>query len=83
MNENLNPSKERLSKNESDYEKALRPSAFDAFAGQSQIKENLKIFVRAARERGEALDHVLLHGPPGLGKTTLSFIIANELGLNV
>lgn len=83
MNENLNPSKERLSKNESDYEKALRPSAFDAFAGQSQIKENLKIFVRAARERGEALDHVLLHGPPGLGKTTLSYIIANELGVNV
>lgn len=83
MNENLNPSKERLTKSESDYEKTLRPSAFDSFAGQSQIKKNLKIFVQAAKERGEALDHVLLHGPPGLGKTTLSYIIANELGVNV
>ncbi|MEE1097227.1 MAG: Holliday junction branch migration DNA helicase RuvB, partial [Bacteroidales bacterium] len=83
MNENLNPSKERLSKSESDYEKSLRPSAFDSFAGQNQIKENLNIFVRAAKERGEALDHVLLHGPPGLGKTTLSYIIANELGVSV
>ena len=54
MNENLNPSKERLSKSESDYEKALRPSAFDSFAGQNQIKENLEIFVRAAKERGAA-----------------------------
>ena len=83
MNNNLNPEKERLTKRESDYEKALRPSAFDGFAGQEQIKENLKIFVQAAKERGEALDHVLLHGPPGLGKTTLSYIIANELGVNV
>lgn len=83
MNENLNPSRERLTKSETDYEKALRPSAFDSFAGQNQIKENLKIFVRAAKERGEPLDHVLLHGPPGLGKTTLSYIIANELGVNV
>lgn len=83
MNNNLNPEKERLTKSESDYEKALRPSAFDGFAGQEQIKENLKIFVQAAKERGEALDHVLLHGPPGLGKTTLSYIIANELGVNV
>jgi len=83
MNENLNPSKERLTKSESDYEKALRPSAFDSFAGQNQIKKNLKIFVQAAKEREEALDHVLLHGPPGLGKTTLSYIIANELGVNV
>jgi Holliday junction DNA helicase RuvB len=83
MNNNLNPEKERLTKSESDYEKALRPSVFDGFAGQEQIKENLKIFVQAAKERGEALDHVLLHGPPGLGKTTLSYIIANELGVNV
>ena len=83
MNENLNPSKDRLSKSESDYEKALRPSEFDSFAGQNQIKKNLKIFVQAAKEREEALDHVLLHGPPGLGKTTLSYIIANELGVNV
>ena len=66
---------------EKDIEKALRPSAFDAFAGQDKIVENLKVFVQAARMRGEALDHLLLHGPPGLGKTTLSNIIANELGV--
>ncbi|MDE6085521.1 MAG: Holliday junction branch migration DNA helicase RuvB [Muribaculaceae bacterium] len=64
-----------------DYEKALRPSEFDSFSGQDKIVENLKIFVAAARMRGEALDHLLLHGPPGLGKTTLSNIIANELGV--
>ncbi|MDE6369411.1 MAG: Holliday junction branch migration DNA helicase RuvB, partial [Muribaculaceae bacterium] len=59
-----------------DYEKALRPSEFDSFSGQEKIVENLKVFVAAARMRGEALDHLLLHGPPGLGKTTLSNIIA-------
>lgn len=64
-----------------DFERALRPSQFDAFAGQEKIVENLKVFVAAARMRGEALDHLLLHGPPGLGKTTLSAIIANELGV--
>ena len=64
-----------------DYERALRPGRFEAFAGQEKIVENLRIFVQAARMRGEPLDHLLLHGPPGLGKTTLSAIIANELGV--
>ncbi|MDE6802600.1 MAG: Holliday junction branch migration DNA helicase RuvB, partial [Muribaculaceae bacterium] len=64
-----------------DFERALRPTGFDAFSGQDKIVENLKVFVAAARMRGEALDHLLLHGPPGLGKTTLSNIIANELGV--
>jgi Holliday junction DNA helicase RuvB len=64
-----------------DIERALRPSLFDSFSGQEKIVENLKIFVAAAKLRGEALDHLLLHGPPGLGKTTLSGIIANELGV--
>ncbi|MBQ8055521.1 MAG: Holliday junction branch migration DNA helicase RuvB [Paludibacteraceae bacterium] len=67
---------------ESDYEKALRPLSFEDFNGQQKIVENLRIFVEAARQREEPLDHVLLHGPPGLGKTTLSNIIANELGVN-
>ena len=66
---------------ESDIEKALRPLAFDDFSGQEKIIENLRVFVQAARLRGEALDHTLLHGPPGLGKTTLSNIVANELGV--
>lgn len=83
MNENLDANLSRLSKQERDYERALRPLGFDDFAGQNQIKENLKVFVQAAKMRKEALDHVLLHGPPGLGKTTLSYIIANELGVNV
>ena len=68
---------------ERDADKALRPSAFDAFNGQEKIVENLKVFVAAARHRGEALDHTLLYGPPGLGKTTLSGIIANELGVGM
>ena len=66
-----------------DFERALRPSQFDSFAGQEKVVENLKIFVAAARMRGEALDHTLLFGPPGLGKTTLSGIIANELGVGM
>lgn len=70
-----------LGQGEKDIEKALRPDQFDAFAGQEKVVENLKVFVAAARMRGEALDHLLLHGPPGLGKTTLSAIIANELGV--
>ncbi len=68
-------------KRDDDIERALRPSSFDSFSGQDKIVENLKIFVAAARMRGEALDHTLLHGPPGLGKTTLSAIMANELGV--
>lgn len=71
----------RGNERDKDFEKALRPSEFDSFSGQEKIIENLRIFVAAARMRGEALDHTLLHGPPGLGKTTLSQIIANELGV--
>lgn len=72
-----------FSENEKDIDKQLRPLEFDDFSGQNKIVENLKVFVKAAKMRGEALDHVLLHGPPGLGKTTLSNIIANELGVNL
>ena len=83
LNENLDPGSEQLSPADREIEKVLRPQAFDDFTGQHKILENLKIFVQAARLRGEALDHVLLHGPPGLGKTTLSYIIANEMGVNI
>lgn len=83
MNQNLDASGRTLSAVEKEIEKALRPLEFGDFAGQPQVVENLRIFVAAARQRGEALDHVLLHGPPGLGKTTLSYIIANELGVGI
>ena len=66
-----------------DFEQVLRPKGFIDFQGQDKIVENLKVFIQAAREREDALDHVLLHGPPGLGKTTLSYIIANELDVNI
>ncbi len=83
MNENLDASNTNLNPEEFDLEKKLRPLSFDDFAGQDQVLDNLKIFVEAANQREEALDHTLFHGPPGLGKTTLAHIIANELNTNI
>jgi Holliday junction DNA helicase RuvB len=83
MNENLDATNKDFSKEEFDIEKKLRPITFDDFTGQEQALENLKIFVEAANLRGEALDHTLFHGPPGLGKTTLAHILANELNTNI
>ncbi len=80
MDDNFDIRNERL-ESDRDFEKALRPKNFNDFSGQEKIIENLRVFVAAARMRGEALDHMLLHGPPGLGKTTLSNIVANELGV--
>ncbi|MFM2224321.1 MAG: Holliday junction branch migration helicase RuvB [Bacteroidota bacterium] len=82
-NQNLNNDKENLTPTDKEIEKVLRPQGFDEFSGQDKIVENLVVFIQAAKQRGEALDHVLLHGPPGLGKTTLSHIIANELGVSM
>ncbi|MBG6060385.1 Holliday junction DNA helicase RuvB [Flavobacterium sp. CG_9.1] len=83
MNENLDPTSNGYNVEELDLEKKLRPLSFDDFAGQDQILENLKVFVQAANQRNEALDHTLFHGPPGLGKTTLANILANELQVGI
>jgi len=83
MNENLDPTNSNYNPEELDLEKKLRPLSFDDFTGQEQVLDNLKVFVEAANQRCEALDHTLFHGPPGLGKTTLANILANELGVGI
>ena len=82
-NTNLNTDKNYLTAVDKEFENNIRPSVIEEFSGQSQIIDNLKIFIKAAKMRGEALDHILFHGPPGLGKTTLSRIVANEMGVSV
>lgn len=82
-NLNLNKDKDTLSPADKEFENNIRPAVMEDFSGQPQLVDNLKIFIRAAKMRGESLDHILFHGPPGLGKTTLSRIVANELGVNI
>ncbi|MGZ5218994.1 MAG: Holliday junction branch migration DNA helicase RuvB, partial [Chitinophagaceae bacterium] len=82
-NPNLESDKQQLTAAEKEFENNIRPAHISEFSGQPQLIENLQIFIKAAKIRGEALDHVLFHGPPGLGKTTLSRIVANELGVNI
>ena len=82
-NPHLHSEKGQLSAAEREFENNIRPSQISEFAGQEQLIENLRVFIKAAKMRGEALDHVLFHGPPGLGKTTLSRIVANELGVQI
>src|SRR6476619_5132177 len=83
INPNLNTDKDSLSATDKEFENGIRPKQIEEFSGQQQVIDNLVIFIKAAKIRGEALDHVLFHGPPGLGKTTLSRIVANELGVNI
>ncbi|HRO71339.1 MAG TPA: AAA family ATPase, partial [Chitinophagaceae bacterium] len=82
-NPNLSKDKQSLSAADREFENNIRPAHISEFSGQPQLIENLQIFIKAAKIRGEALDHVLFHGPPGLGKTTLSRIVANELGVSI
>ena len=83
MEDNFEIHNKGLNEQDREYEKQLRPLSFSDFRGQVKTIENLKVFVKAARQREEALDHVLLHGPPGLGKTTLAHIITNEMNVNL
>jgi len=83
LNQNFNADKELLTPADKEFENNIRPAVIEEFAGQAQIIENLRIFIKAAKGRNEALDHILFHGPPGLGKTTLSRIVANELGVKI
>src|SRR6187431_3398258 len=82
-NPNLGGDKQHLTAADREFENNIRPKQIDEFSGQPQLIENLSIFIKASKLRGEALDHILFHGPPGLGKTTLSRIVANEMGVNI